>query len=150
MITRTVLLVDDDADYLAIANRAIQHERVSATVEVARTGTEALMKLGLTTDPGSENRPEFVALFLDLNLPGVDGWEVLRRVRADARLRWLPVVVVSSSARAEDVARCYDLGANSYVVKRFDASGPGRYLARAVNYWLELNRAPSAAPASPK
>lgn len=147
---RPILLVDDDEDYLAIVEHAIRREPLAAEVVVARSGTEALEKLGLLSEFSDSARPDFAALFVDLNLPGVDGREVLRRVRADTRLRRLPVVVVSSSARAEDVTRCYDLGANSYVVKRFDTSGPGRYVARAMHYWLDLNRAPSERWAGPQ
>lgn len=145
---RTILLVDDDEDFLAIVDRAIRQGLLAAEVVVARSGTEALDKLGLMAGQSSSQKQEFAVLFLDLNLPGVDGSEVLRRVRADARLRRLPVVIVSSSARAEDVGRCYDLGANSYVVKHFDSSGPGRYLARAIDYWLDLNRPPGLTAAS--
>ena len=148
-MTKTILLVDDDEDYLTVAERAVQQDGLAATVIVARSGTEALERLGIQTMPSTQPRQEFAALFVDLNLPGVDGWEVLRRVRADTRLRRIPVVIVSSSARAEDVARCYDLGANSYVVKRFDASGPGRYLVRAMHYWLDLNRASRASSSGP-
>lgn len=147
-MVRTILLVDDDDDYLAIVKRAIQNEHLAADVIVARSGTEALERLGLLSGRAASPDKEFAVLFVDLNLPGVDGSEVLRRVRADERLRRLPVVIVSSSSRAEDVTRCYDLGANSYVVKRFDSSGPGRYVARAMNYWLDLNRAPGPAAAS--
>ena len=72
-------------------------------------------------------------------MPGVGGWELLRRIRADEQLRRVPVVILSSSSRVEDVRRSYDLGANSYVVKSYDPAGPGCYLARAARYWLELN-----------
>ena len=142
---RTILLVDDDEDFIDIVERAIGHEGLAADVSVARSGPEALEKLGLDGHDGGYAMREFAAVFVDLNLPGADGWEVLRRVRSDHRLRRLPVIVVSSSSRPEDVSRSYDLGANSYVVKRYDASGPGRYLARAMRYWLDLNRAPHPA-----
>ena len=141
MTRPTILLVDDDEDYVNIAERAIQREKLSVNIEIARSGTEALEKLGIDADGAVEAVP-LAAVFLDLNLPGIDGLEVLRRVRASARLSRLPVVIVSSSARARDVMRCYDLGANSYVVKQFDPAGPGRYIAHAMRYWLELNHPP--------
>ena len=145
-----ILLVDDDEDYLLIAGRAIQREEVRADIRVLKNGQEVLAYLGLDgsgTDPDA--RPaNLVAAFVDLNLPGLNGWELLRRIRADERLRELPVIVVSSSARASDVRQSYDLGANSYVVKRYDPSGPGRYLARAIRYWTELNCVPDSVAAS--
>jgi CheY-like chemotaxis protein len=73
-------------------------------------------------------------------MPRVDGWEVLRRMRASPRTARLPVVVVSSSDRPEDIQRCYALGANSYLLKRFDPRGPGTYLAEAARYWIEMNQ----------
>lgn len=139
MTKQTILLVDDDEDYVHIAERAIKRENLSVNVQVARSGLEALEKLGVDAEDVTEPEP-IAAVFLDLNLPGVDGLEVLRRVRADARLARVPVVIISSSSRARDVSRSYDLGANSFVVKRFDPSGPGRYIARAMRYWIELNR----------
>jgi two-component system, response regulator len=143
-----VLLVDDDEDYLLIAGRAIQREEVRADIRVLKSGQEVLAYLGLDGS-GTDARPaNLVAAFVDLNLPGVNGWELLRRIRADERLKELPVIVVSSSARASDVRRSYDLGANSYVVKRYDPSGPGRYLARAIRYWTELNCVPDSVAAS--
>lgn len=145
MARRTILLVDDDRDYVDIVERAVEHEQIQADIAIARTGPEALEKLGLAKSRTGGERPEYAALFVDLNLPGLDGWEILRRVRADVALRQLPVIVVSSSARTSDVNRSYDLGANSYVVKRYDPRGPGRYLAQAMQYWLDLNRAASTA-----
>lgn len=147
MTKPVILLVDDDDDFLHIADRAIRREQVRARVHVVRNGDEALRFLGLANGGEGGGPPaNLVAVFLDLDMPVVSGWDVLDRVRGDARTRELPVVIVSSSARREDVRRSYDLGANSYVVKRIDPAGPGRYLARAIRYWSELNRVPGWTP----
>ena len=140
MTTRMLLLVDDDDDFLAIAERAIKREALDGSVCIARSGSAALAELGLSPGAVPGLSPRFVALFVDLNMPGVDGWDVIRRVRADAGLHHLPIVVVSSSSRADDVNRAYAYGASSYIVKRFDPTGPGRYLANAMRYWLDLNQ----------
>ena len=145
-----ILLVDDDEDYLEIAGRALRQAHLEAEVLVARTGAEALRLLGLDGALASVAPPRLAAAFVDLNMPDVDGWELLRRIRADGRLRRLPVVILSSSARAEDVRRSYDLGANSYVVKQFDLAQPGSDVARAARYWTEINWSgwqPSRSPA---
>jgi CheY-like chemotaxis protein len=139
MLPPAILLVDDDQDYLEIATRALRQERLEVEVHVARAGAEALSILGIAGAPAPTAPLNLVAAFVDLDMPGLDGWEVLRRVRADERLRRLPVVIVSSSSRPEDIRRSYDLGANSYVVKQYDPAGPGRHVARAMRYWLELN-----------
>jgi CheY-like chemotaxis protein len=75
-------------------------------------------------------------IITDIMMPFMDGWEVLRRMRASPRTAPLPVVVVSSSDRPEDIRRCYALGANSYLLKRF----PSTYLADAARYWIEMNQ----------
>jgi two-component system, response regulator len=144
----TILLVDDDDDYLFVALRAIERTGLRAEVRVARSGSEALTLLGLGSGPGAfEAPPRIAVVMLDLRMPGTDGIEVLRRMQESGRTRSIPVVVVSSSDRPDDVRQSYELGANSYVVKRFVASPPGGYVAEAARYWVELNEMPRV-PAS--
>lgn len=81
-------------------------------------------------------------ILLDLRMPVMDGREVLRRVREHPRTRHIPVVIVSTSSRPEDVESCYRLGANSFVVKVYNTVQPGRYLVEIAKYWLTLNRLP--------
>lgn len=137
---RAILLVEDDRDELDVALRAIRRAGVDAPVEVARDGQAALELLGLEDGDAAPLRPRVV--FLDLKLPRVDGWEVLRRLRADPETAEIPVVVISSSDELEDIRRSYALGANSFLVKRFDRGAPGRYVAEAAHYWLDLNCPP--------
>ncbi len=137
-----ILLVDDDEMHLLIAQRAIARAELPVEVRLAGSGGEALRQLGLhpgATGPASA----FALMLLDIGLPDMSGWDVLKRVRECARLRPLPVVVVSSSDRPEDVRRGYELGANSYVVKRHEVGRPGGYLAEAARYWVMLNSAPT-------
>jgi len=133
-----LLLIEDDRDYVDLIVHALH--KAGLALRVAHDGQEALDALGLdgTGSSGCGSLPRVV--FLDLNMPRVDGWEVLRRMRASPRTARLPVVVVSSSDRPEDIQRCYALGANSYLLKRFDPRGPGTYLAEAARYWIEMNQ----------
>jgi CheY-like chemotaxis protein len=134
-----VLIVEDDEDELEVALRALRRADLGAPIEVARDGQQALECLGIEAPAESPPlRPRVV--FLDLKMPRVDGWEVLSRVRADPATADLPVVVVSSSDEAEDIRRCYAMGANSFLVKRYDPSSPGAYLVEAARYWIQLNR----------
>jgi two-component system response regulator len=135
-----ILLVDDDGDEMAVALRALDRAGVDVPVAVARDGLEALEALGLETEGAPPPPPRVV--FLDLKMPRVDGFEVLRRIRANPHTSDVPVVVLSSSDRREDIERSYALGANSFLLKRFDREGPGRYFAEAARYWIELNRTP--------
>ncbi|MEZ4332536.1 MAG: response regulator [Myxococcota bacterium] len=141
-----ILLVEDDRDEVDVVLRALEQAGFGGLgIEIARDGVEALAALGLgdgeSTNGGGVRSPPRV-VFLDLKMPRVDGWEVLRNIRAHPRTSEVPVVVVSSSDRREDIARSYALGANSFLVKRFDRTRPGGYIAEAARYWLELNRTP--------
>ncbi len=139
-----ILLVDDDDGHLMIAERAIKRSELDVEVHVAHTGLEALQELGLANDPVANGgvRLEPVLVMLDLSMPGVSGWDVLRQIRNHHSS--IPVVVVSSSGRPDDVRRSYEMGANSYLVKRYEADRPGGYLADAARYWVELNQAPES------
>ena len=140
-----VLLVDDDEDYLFVARRAIERAQLRADVRVTRDGDEALRVLGLRpggVEPASPHT--VVVVLLDLRMPGQSGFDVLRQIRADDRTRELPVVMVSTSNQPDEVAKSYELGANSYVVKRMDAASPGSFVVDTARYWLELNEPPRA------
>lgn len=137
-----ILLVEDDRDEVDVALRALRLAGVDVPIEVARDGQAALALLGLEPDPFVTTPVRPSVVFLDLKLPRVDGWEVLRRLRDHPETASVPVVIVSSSDERDDVRRSYALGANSFLVKRFDEQGPGRYLAEAARYWLELNHPP--------
>jgi two-component system response regulator len=135
---RTILVVDDDEAHRFIARRAILAAGLTADVRTAADGDEALCMLGLAGD-GLKSGLEFAVVLLDVRMPGLSGWEVLRRMRASEHTRGIPVVMVSSSNQRDDVKRSVELGANSYVIKRSDPERPGAYLADAARYWTELN-----------
>jgi CheY-like chemotaxis protein len=134
-----LLLVEDDPNDVFVALRAFRRAGIES-VQVAHDGAEALAMLGLVPGNGATH-PRVI--LLDLQLPRVNGFDVLRAVRNAEETRHIPVVVVSTSADASDVRRAYQLGANSYVVKRGDASRPGGYFTDIARYWLEINRPPA-------
>jgi two-component system response regulator len=134
-----VLLIEDDRDTVEVFVRALAKSGLAVQLSVVCDGQEALEVLGIEPS-GAHHGPLPRVVFLDLKMPRVDGWEVLHRLRASSRTARLPVVVVSASDRTEDIRRSYALGANSYLLKRFDPRGPGTYLAEAVRYWTESNQ----------
>jgi CheY-like chemotaxis protein len=112
-----ILLVEDDPRDAELTVRAFRKARISNVVHVARDGAEALEFLFGTDADGHHHRPLPVVILLDLNLPKIDGLEVLRRIRADKRTQKIPVIVLTVSDRDGDIAACRQLGAESYIVK---------------------------------
>lgn len=113
-----ILLVEDDPQDVELTTRAFQKARITNPFHVARDGVEALDFL-FATGPyahrAGDRRPELV--LLDLNLPKINGLEVLRRIKADERTRKIPVVVLTVSKRDRDIAECRRLGVETYIVK---------------------------------
>jgi CheY-like chemotaxis protein len=139
-VEKVILLVEDNPDDETFTLRAMQEYKGNASVAVARDGVEALDYLFAADGQVEARMPRFV--ILDLKLPRVDGFEVIARLRADARTRPLPVVVFSSSSEGQDVRRCNQLGANSYVVKPVAAEQYREAVSRMLQYWLNLNLDP--------
>ncbi len=145
MEERVILLVEDNPDDEALTLRALNKNNIKNKIVVARDGVEALDYLFGTgmyagRDPGS--RPELI--LLDLKLPKVDGFEVLKKLRADERTKLLPVVILTSSKEQQDVVNGYGLGANSYVRKPVDFQDFVDAVGQLGLYWLVLNeRAPT-------
>ena len=109
-----ILLVEDNPNDVEITRRALQKGQVSHQLTVARDGQEALdILFGRQNDNVAP--PDLI--LLDLNLPKVDGREVLEKVKADPKLRHIPVVVITISTREEDMARCYELGVKTFISK---------------------------------
>jgi CheY-like chemotaxis protein len=107
-----ILLVDDSEADLYLFQEAFRAVQSVHELAIARDGQEVLQHLHAA---GGKHLPDLV--LLDLNLPKVDGFEVLRAIRADSKLRAIPVIVLSSSSDGRQVRQAYELGANAYVVK---------------------------------
>jgi two-component system, response regulator len=139
-VTNRILLVEDNPDDIDLTLLAFKRSRLANDVTVAHDGVEALEILH-----GTDTKPPLplpALVLLDLKLPRIDGFEVLRRIRAHPTTRLLPVVVLTSSAQERDLVQTYASGANSYIVKPVDFE---QFLGSAQQigmYWLVLNRTP--------
>lgn len=135
--SKSILLVEDNPDDEALTLRALRKNNIANEVIVKRDGVEALEYL-----IGENAGPLPQLVLLDLKLPRVDGLEVLRRVRTDARTRLLPVVILTSSDEEGDMMSGYALGANSYVRKPVDFAHFTEAVHQLGLYWLVLNEQP--------
>lgn len=126
-----ILLVEDSPADVLIVERALHERGARHRLEWSADGRAALERL-------RSGRDRVDLVLLDLNLPGVDGLEVLGAIRADPALRPLPVVVLSSSRRDEDVARAYQAGANTCVQKPAEFGPYCDLLATLLHYWSEV------------
>jgi two-component system response regulator len=131
-----ILLIEDNPDDVELTRLALRETDLPMRMVVARDGVEAVEAL-----LGAQAiHPQLV--LLDLKLPKLNGLDVLSRMRADDRTRNLPVVVLTSSLEDEDLAKCYALGANSYVRKPVDFARFVDVVNRLGIYWLVLNELP--------
>ncbi|MDK1019974.1 MAG: response regulator [Actinomycetota bacterium] len=134
-----ILIVDDNRQDVELFVDALRRHLPGLTVRVARDGAEAIKILA---DLPASALPRVI--LLDLKMPKVDGFEVLRRVKGDAKTRSIPVVVLTSSALESDVQRAYSLGANSYVVKPIGFDELTETMGRVGEYWLRIDHRPQA------
>ncbi len=143
MPDKAILLVEDNPDDEILTLRALQTNNIRNHVVVARNGVEALDYLfGTGAHAGRDVRAMPAVVLLDLNLPKIDGLEVLRRVRADERTALLPVVILTSSKEEQDVIAGYRLRCNSYVRKPVNFDEFVQAARQLGLYWLLLNEAP--------
>lgn len=141
MSEKVILLVEDNADDELLTVRAFSKSNILNKVVVVRDGIEAIEWLFGTGDHAGRDvtvQPEII--LLDLKLPRLDGLEVLRRIRADARTALLPVIIMTSSTQDEDIVKSYELGANSYIRKPVEFDRFAEAVKNLGLYWLVLNQ----------
>lgn len=138
-----ILIVEDNPTDAELCLRSLKKRRLANNVIWLRDGAEALDYLfgrgAFATRP-----PQCVprVVLLDLRLPKVNGKEVLRQIKADDRLKSVPVVVLTSSREDRDIAECYKLGANSFVVKPVEFDNFAETVERLGYYWSLINTPP--------
>jgi two-component system response regulator len=135
--------VEDSPADVHLVQRALKHCGLTSELCVVRTGREALDYLyatGRYAGACRASRPDLV--LLDLNLPELDGREVLRRIKNDPQLHTLPVIILSSSERAEDILETYALGTNTYIAKPDNLAGFTTVIQAVMHYWADVARLP--------
>ena len=135
-----ILLVEDNPGDVRLTIEALKEGKVSNNLYVARDGIEALDALTRQGQFADTPRPDLI--LLDLNLPRMDGRELLARIKADSEFRQIPVVILTTSKAEEDIARTYDLHANCYITKPVDLDQFITVVKYVEDFWFTIVRLP--------
>ena len=142
-----ILLVEDNPVNAELSIRGLKKHNLANKLVWVKDGAEALDFIFATAAYSGrqvENNPKMI--MLDLGLPKVDGMDVLRRIKKDARTQTIPVVVLTSSDDERDVTLCYQLGANSFISKPVDSEAFAKVVSELGFYWMQVNRPPRYNP----
>jgi len=137
-----ILVVEDDPRDVELTLTALDEYKLANEVVVARDGTEALDYLYCREKFASRPQENPAVILLDLKLPKVNGLEVLQAIRADERLKMIPVVVLTSSHEERDMMASYKLGVNAYVVKPVDFHEFVNAVKELGMFWAVINQPP--------
>src|ERR1700694_2118524 len=139
-----ILLVEDNPDDEELTLLTLEENHIANMISVVRDGAEALdfvFGQGIYEQRALEKAPRLI--LLDLKLPKISGLQVLEQIKGDNRTRVIPVVILTSSREEPDIARCYELGANSYIVKPVDFDQFRNAVKLLGMYWQILNEPPN-------
>jgi chemotaxis family two-component system response regulator Rcp1 len=132
-----ILLVEDSRADAKIIERALREGKISHRLTVIHDGRHALDYLFNLRDEPSPTDREPDLILLDLNLPGLDGCQVLSQIKSDPYLRIIPVIVLTTSSRDEDILQTYQAGANTYIPKPAEYSRYCELVATLREYWVD-------------
>ena len=132
----SVLLVDDCEEDVELMARALREERLPVRLDIAYNGEEALQKL----DVEEKDYPDII--LLDLNMPRINGHQVLQRLKNHETLKKIPVIVLTTSRSPSDIARCYDNHGNCFICKPLDFDAYFSVVEKIKEFWLELAELP--------
>lgn len=144
MVLKTILLVEDNPDDILLTKRALKKSNILNNVVVANDGVEALDYLfGREKWEGRDVSLKPEVVLLDLKMPKMGGLETLKEIRENILTKRLPVIILTTSKEESDIARGYDLGANSYICKPVDFDQFHEAIKQLGLYWLILNQSPN-------
>lgn len=149
MIGIDILLVEDNENDAELTIRALKRNNLINGLVHLKDGEQALNFIfaeGEYADRSPEEKPRVVVL--DINMPRVSGIEVLQRLKADERTKYIPVVILTSSKEDPDIKTCYSLGVNSYVVKPVEFEEFVKAISTLGLFWMIVNQPPRISPSS--
>lgn len=136
-----ILMVDDNRGDIDLAIEALHESKVTNKLHGVETGMEALAFLRQAAGYSEAPRPDLI--LLDLNLPEMDGREVLAEIKADPKLQAIPVVILTTSAAEQDILRAYQFKANAYITKPVDLEQFIAIVRQIENFWFTIVQLPS-------
>jgi chemotaxis family two-component system response regulator Rcp1 len=136
-----ILLVEDNSSDVRLFQEGLKESGLACDLRVFQEGKKALEFAFGEGQWASEDRPHIV--ILDLNLPGMEGAEILQRLKSDERTRATPVIIFSSSVTAAEIHRCYDLHANCYIPKPWDLNTTFQVIKSLETFWGSVAKLPS-------
>jgi CheY-like chemotaxis protein len=144
--TPLLLIVEDGNEDFEALKRCLQQSPTAVSIQRCVNGEQALAFLYRTgSDVNPESAPRPGLIVLDLNLPGTDGREVLRRIKQDDTLKTIPVIVFTTSNNPKDIEECYRYGANSYIIKPINFAKLKQDIQTVVDYWFQVTILPNLA-----
>lgn len=142
MASAEILLVDDNQHDLLITQRALKRLGIVVSLQVSRDGQQAIDLLRAACGPGATHQPVPQLVLLDLNLPCMDGFEVLQAIKSEPSTRHIPIIVLSTSERDEDVIKSYRLGANAFISKPVEFDRFLDILRMIFEFWTKAATLP--------
>lgn len=136
----SILLIEDDAIHMKLIRRALEKSGYGDNIIYLDDGEKAIAYLFSDDKTGKHSLPRLI--IMDINLPKINGIEVLRRIKEDEKLRIIPVVMLTTSSNRMDMQKCFKYNANSYIVKPLDFQNFMDKMKNVAQYWLEVNTAP--------
>lgn len=137
----SILLIEDDAIHMKLIKRALEKSGYGDNIINLDDGEKAIAYLFPKDKKEKHSLPRLI--IMDINLPKINGIEVLRKIKEDERLRIIPVVMLTTSSNRMDMEKCFKYNANSYIVKPLDFQNFMDKMKNVAQYWLEVNTVPS-------
>lgn len=141
MKLRKILLVEDNEGDILLTREALDHSEKIRQIDVVKNGSEAIQFLQHALQMNHKSIPDII--FLDINLPKMNGQEVLQFIKSNNQLKHIPVIMLTTSSSQKDIISSYQNGANSYITKPIDVTSYMDTIAKVEEYWFEISKIPA-------
>ncbi len=137
-----IVIAEDDEDDYTLISDALKLTQNKCQIDWVKDGEELMDFLNSTIEPGNINKEKPDIIFLDLNMPKKDGREVLQEIKSHPKLKYIPVIILTTSQAKVDIQMTYNLGANSFIQKPFKYADFHTMMENCFNYWIHTVKLP--------